>query len=133
MTREEARKAAEVMLAYANGAQIEYKDAITGKWSANKEPNFNWFTFDYRIKSKQEKFDPKTLQPFDKVLCRLSFYNKWQCNLFSNICTNNDNVPCPFYNCMGNLYMHVIPYNDETKHLLGTIDEAPEFYRYWEE
>lgn len=62
MTREEARKAAEVMLAYANGAEIEYKDAITGKWSANKEPNFNWFTFDYRIKSKQEKFDPKTLQ-----------------------------------------------------------------------
>ena len=27
----------------------------------------------------------------------------------------------------------VIPYNDETKHLVGTTDEAPEFYRYWED
>ena len=26
----------------------------------------------------------------------------------------------------------VIPYNDETKHLVGTTDEAPEYYRYWE-
>ena len=27
----------------------------------------------------------------------------------------------------------VIPYNDETKHLVGTTDEAPEFYKYWED
>ena len=26
----------------------------------------------------------------------------------------------------------VIPYNDETKHLIGTTEEAPEYYRYWE-
>lgn len=26
-----------------------------------------------------------------------------------------------------------IPYNDDTKHLVGTTDEAPEFYRYWED
>ena len=25
-----------------------------------------------------------------------------------------------------------IPYNDETKHLVGTHDEVPEFYKYWE-
>ena len=27
----------------------------------------------------------------------------------------------------------IIPYNDETKHLVGTTDEAPEYYRYWED
>ena len=26
-----------------------------------------------------------------------------------------------------------IPYNEETKHLIGTKEEAPEFYRYWED
>ena len=26
-----------------------------------------------------------------------------------------------------------IPYNDETKHLVGTTDEAHEYYRYWED
>lgn len=27
----------------------------------------------------------------------------------------------------------VIPYNEDTKHLVGTTEEAPEFYRYWED
>ena len=26
----------------------------------------------------------------------------------------------------------VIPYNDDTKHLVGTCDEAPDYYRYWD-
>lgn len=26
-----------------------------------------------------------------------------------------------------------IPYNDDTKHLVGTKEEAPEYYRYWED
>ena len=30
-------------------------------------------------------------------------------------------------------YKYYIPYNDDTKHLVGTTDEAPEFYRYWED
>ena len=25
-----------------------------------------------------------------------------------------------------------IPYNDETKHLVGTKENAPKYYRYWE-
>ena len=27
----------------------------------------------------------------------------------------------------------VVPYNEDTKHLVGTTDEAPEYYRYWED
>ena len=30
-------------------------------------------------------------------------------------------------------YWKCIPYNDDTKHLVGTTDEAPEYYKYWEE
>ena len=78
---------------------------------------------------KKDKFDPKTLQPFDKVLVRDSNGHIWVCDLFSYIkeCTQ---FP---YKCMASYYKCCIPYNDETKHLLGTTDEAPKYYRYWEE
>ena len=70
---------------------------------------------------KKDKFDPKTLQPFDKVLVRDSNGHIWVCDLFSYIkeCTQ---FP---YKCMASYYKCCIPYNDETKHLLGTTDEAP--------
>ena len=78
---------------------------------------------------KKEKFDPKTLQPFDKVLVRDLNGHIWVCDLFSYIkeCTQ---FP---YKCMASYYKCCIPYNDETKHLLGTTDEAPEYYKYWED
>ena len=28
---------------------------------------------------------------------------------------------------------YVIPYNEETAHIFGTSDDAPEYYRYWED
>lgn len=76
------------------------------------------------------KFDPKTLQPFDKVL--VSSNDEWFCDFFSHY--DNDVID---YNCIctgGCPYECCIPYNDDTKHLIGkSIEEAPEFYRYWEE
>lgn len=129
MTREEARKAAGVMLAYANGEEIEYKPrCANGQWIRYTASYFNWITNEYRIKPK-EKFDPKTFKPFDKVLIRDTKLQKWSCDLFSYI-GNEEGYP---YICMSSAYNMVIPYNDETKHLVGTSDEAPEFYRYWEE
>ena len=78
---------------------------------------------------KKDKFDPKTLQPFDKVLGRNQKSQKWKCQLFSNI-RKNTNYP---YVCLGYYFKYCIPYNDDTKHLVGTKNEAPEFYRYWED
>lgn len=75
------------------------------------------------------KFDPKTLKPFDKVLVRDKSCYNWMCELFSHIRTEYTFN----YWCIGNGYKYCIPYNDETKHLLGTSDEAPEYYRYWED
>ena len=86
-----------------------------------------------KFKPKQPKFDPKTLQPSDKVLVRLRKDCIWNVTFFSHY---DKEVkwgcyPCVTTSCKS--YSKCIPYNDETKHLLGTSDEAPEFYRYWED
>ena len=73
---------------------------------------------------KEEKFDPNILKPFDKVLVRIS--NLWRVNFFSN---KEDNA----YRCIDYSFKYCIPYNNDTKHLVGTTNEAPEFYKYWED
>ena len=88
----------------------------------------DWSKFNY----KKPKFDPKTLHPFDKVLIKrgTESYNLWFPDFISLppndvdetiLCMNTDDV------------VMAIPYNDETKNLVDTNDEAPEFYRYWED
>ena len=83
-------------------------------------------------KPKKPKFDPKTLQAFDKVLVRLTKDGVWNATLFSHYDkeVNWGCYPCVTTSCKS--YSKCIPYNNETKHLLGTSDEAPEYYRYWE-
>ena len=78
---------------------------------------------------KKEKFDPKTLNPFDRVLVRNCRAYKWKCEHFSYFNEGND------YACMcsSNSYAFCVPYNDETKYLVGTSNEAPEYYRWWDE
>lgn len=78
---------------------------------------------------KKDKFDPKTLKAFDRVLVRNYKTTKWRCEHFSHFDVDNYN-PCIASCCS---YTFCIPYNDDTKHLVGTKDEAPEYYRYWED
>ena len=78
---------------------------------------------------KKEKFDPKTLKAFDRVLVRNYKTTKWRCEHFSYFDGSNYN-PCIASCCS---YEFCIPYNDDTKHLVGTTEEAPEYYRYWED
>ena len=83
-----------------------------------------------KFKLKKTKFDPKTLQPFDKVLVRDKGKDNWKCNLFSFIKFESEFK----YWCIGCYgYRYCIPHNDDTKHLVGTTKEAPEYYRYWED
>lgn len=68
MTREEAKNAAEVMLAYAEGKEIQLMVRSGGqRWKDFPEgeaPKFNFSSFDYRIKQEP------TYRPFkDKVEC----------------------------------------------------------------
>ena len=83
-----------------------------------------------KYEPKKERFDPKTLQPFDKVLVRSENIFNWNCSLFSNIDDFSSKYP---FSCLSMCYRFCIPYNDDTKHLVGTADEAPEYYRYWED
>lgn len=131
MTREKAREAAEVMLAFANGEKIEQYYDYDGKWSEVKTRccDFNWDKNAYRIKPK-DKFDPKTFEPFDKVLVKDSSEYNWSCDLFSHIIKDETIYT---YLCVGGAYEYCIPYNEDTKHLLGTKEDAPEYYRYWED
>ena len=78
---------------------------------------------------KKERFDPKSLSPFDRVLARNHGSHKWTCDLFSDI-IDGDECMC---HCIGSYYRYCIPYNDDTKHLVDTKEEAPVFYRYWED
>ena len=79
---------------------------------------------------KKKKFDPKTLKPFDKVLVYdiYDICEGWACALFSHI--RESEYP---YSTSSGSFKVCIPYNDDTKHLLGTTDEVPEYYRYWED
>ena len=89
----------------------------------------DWSKFErFWDKPKIEKFDIKTLQPFDKVLVRDYPIDKWGCDFFSYI----DNTK--LFPIMGGGLMHkiCIPYNDDTKHLIGTTNDCPEYYKWWE-
>ena len=83
-----------------------------------------------KFEIKKPKFDPKTLKPFDKVLVHDNGDDLWRCDFFNFISNTNTTFP---YVGLSESYRYCIPYNDETKHLVGTADEAPEYYRYWEE
>ena len=78
---------------------------------------------------KKDKFDPNTLKPFDKVLAKDSSTSLWRIALFYHMVKSRV-FSCV---CMHTNFMYCIPYNDKTKHLIGTTDEAPEYYRYWED
>ena len=85
-----------------------------------------------KYEPKKERFDPKTFKPFDKVLIRNAEINYWRCSLLSYIVNLRGKYS---FVCIGSSSYdnYCIPYNDDTKHLVGTNKEAPEFYKYWED
>ena len=83
--------------------------------------NRDWSTF----KVEKPKFDVSSLQPFDKVLVSDKGDHKWRINFFSHV--DEEEYGYPFV-CLRGTWSQCIPYNDETKHLLGTSEPAPEFY-----
>ena len=79
-----------------------------------------------KFKAPVKKFDYNTLQPFDKVLVRDSNNLSWRCHFLSH--RSGDRVYC-----LGTSWSQMIPYNDETKHLVGTTDMPDKKYIWWEE
>ena len=95
---------------------------------SNEQRDWSKFTAPWY---KKDKFDPKTLKSFDKVLVRNYTADYWCCGFFSYISMFKGTLYK--YVTENSAYWKCIPYNDDTKHLVGTTDEAPEYYRYWEE
>ena len=131
-----------IQLALHNNSSYNYANlAVTEKGTINADyegecllfpskDQRDWSKFErFWDKPKKERFDPKTFQPFDKVL---GFYEveggNWECALFSHL-----NVKDRSAVCTGIIYNKCIPYNEKTKHLVGTNDDCPEYYKWWEE
>ena len=104
-----------------------YRDAECCLFPSKDQRDWSKFTATWY---KAEKFDPKTLKPFDRVLVRHSY--AWRCELLSHYIEYKGKID--FY-CthVDYVYSYCIPYNEDTKHLVGTTGEAPEYYRYWED
>ena len=97
---------------FSNGECVLFPSKDQRDWSKFTAP---WY--------KKDKFDPSTLKPFDKVLVRDGDDEYWRCGLFS--CMLGNIVLCEIRWNQG------IPYNDETKDLVGTCNEAPDYYKWW--
>ena len=76
--------------------------------SSKYQRNWNKFTVSWY---KKKKFNPKTLQPFDKVLCWNGNDCVWECDFFSYY-KEDELHPCV---CINSSYICVIPYNNKTK------------------
>lgn len=83
---------------------------------------------DYKeLELPKTHYDISNFQPFDKVLVRFCDGANWCCALFSHYCTRGN---CHFV-CSGGSVTQCIPFNDDTKHLLGTTDMCDEQYINW--
>ena len=76
------------------------------------------------LNKESEKFDPHTLKAFDKVIARKDNEDSRNIDFFS--CFKLKEIPF----CLGGTKCAVIPYDDDTEHLVGTTEGAPNFYKY---
>ena len=89
----------------------------------------DWSKFKVPIK----KFDPKDFKPFDKVLLREGYGFKWYPTFLENILKEPSGKYSAVELIIGYKWDMCIPYNDETKHLVDTTEDCPEYYKWWEE
>ena len=90
----------------------------------------DWSKFErFWDKPKIEKFDPKTLQLWDRVLVRDATSRCWKIDFYGP----NENPYAGLIDCASGSKPYCIPYNEETKHLVGTTDDCPEYYKWWRE
>lgn len=120
------------VMAFPNTPKVFYTDGRYNTYYSDSEvtlfpskDNRDWSTF----KVEKPKFDVSALQPFDKVLVRDDADESWRATFFSHIERPADRN---FYYTSARDFFCCIPYNEETKHLIGTTKPAPEFYVTWE-
>lgn len=126
------------VLTSCNSEEIFYPNGKYNTYYSDSEvtlfpsrDNRDWSTF----KVEKPKFDVSSLQPFDKVLVRDGADDDWQADFFSHVSDfqsiHSNEVQNRFF-CVSGHWGQCVPYNEETKHLIGTTKPAPEFYVTWE-
>lgn len=93
--------------------EIPYSFTKRGEFLSTLEKN-NKYNLILKI-PMTSSFD---LKPFDKVLVRDNETDKWSIDLFSNYMYNKRDLIVA--KCMYATWNECIPYNDDTKHLIGT-------------
>ena len=117
----------------------QYSFSIDGRLYSNRgecalfpsEEQRDWSKFErFWDNPKVDTFDVNTLQPFDKVLVRDFLSDNWMADFFEKVEESN----MDYYNvtCVTTHWIQCIPYNEETKHLLGKTTDCPDYYKWWE-
>ena len=89
-----------------------------------KEAGYQWDVDKKELRKIQLHYDIANFQPFDKVLVRQNDSSTWGISFFGYF--------SGIYMCCSNVwYEQCIPFNDDTKHLLGTTDMCDEQYINW--
>ena len=76
------------------------------------------------LNKESEKFNSHTVKAFDKVIARKDNEDSRNIDFFS--CFKLKEIPF----CLCGTKCAVIPYDDDTEHLVGTTEGAPNFYKY---
>ena len=85
-----------------------------------------------KFKAPIKKFNPKDFKPFDKVLLREGYGFKWHPTFLEKILKEPSGEYSAVELINGYKWDMCIPYNDETNHLVGTTNDCPEYYKWWE-
>lgn len=86
-----------------------------------------------KFKTPGKRFSPEEFKPFDKVLLRDGKENNWVPGFFEKLLKQSNGGDCLVVDFRRYSWNMCIPYNDETKHLLGTKEDCPEYYKWWKE
>ena len=117
----------------SNGKMYDIKEAECLLYPSKYQRDWSKFVrFWDKPKTEEstvEMFDENTLKPFDKVLARDYLNDNWMADFFEKIEENDI-----YYNvtCVTCKWVQCIPYNEDTRHLLGTTNDCPEYYKWWE-
>lgn len=88
-----------------------------------QEAGYQWYAGNKELKKIQPHYDVANFQPFDKVLVRDGDMEYWNADLFSSYYDE--------FHCFRGSWEQCIPFNDKTKHLLGTTDMPSEEFINW--
>ena len=106
-------------------ATEEEKNALICR--INKE-GYYWDYNTFILRTIKKKFNVYSLKPFDKILARSFSSDSWECDFF--VCYNKEKINYPFEGLF-DTHSQCVPYNDDTKHLLKTTENCPEYYKTW--